>query len=443
MNIDRRTFLRGVGTAIALPYLEIMAPRAAIAQAAKTPIRTAYLFVPNGMNMGAWTPAETGAGFGLTEILQPFEPIKGKFSVLTGLAQMKAFANGDGPGDHARSAATWLTGVQAKKTAGSDIQAGISADQLAAREFGDQTKFASLELGCERGTLAGNCDSGYSCAYSSSISWRSENTPVAKDINPRSVFERLFGSVDAVGNAESKAKRQAYDLSILDFVTEDAANLRNRLGGRDLQKMDEYFNAVREIEERLKKFELESKELALQGIEAPSGIPRDRGEHIRLMGDMMVLALQSDLTRVCTFMLANEGSNRPYREINLADGHHDISHHGKDPAKLQHKKEIDIYHAQQVAYILQKMDSIQEENGTLLDNTMLLFGGGISDGDRHNHDNLPLLLAGGRSAGIPQGQHLVFPDRTPMTNLFLTMLDKIGADVDKLGDSTGQLVGLF
>ncbi len=428
---------------MALPFLDIMAPTTALAQTVKRPVRMAFMFVPNGVNMDFWTPGAAGAGYQLPEILAPLAGVKNELSVLTGLAQMNAFANGDGPGDHARSSASWLTGVQARKTAGSDIKAGISIDQLAARELAGQTRFASLELGCERGALAGNCDSGYSCAYSSAISWRGESTPVAKEANPRAVFERLFGTGSDGESAEAKAKRQQYELSILDFVIDDAQSLKNRLGARDQQKMDEYFSAMRDIETRLANYEKQNKVMAMDGLQTPTGIPQDRGEHIRLMGDMMVLAFQSDLTRIATFMFANEGSNRPYREIDIHEGHHDISHHGKDPDKTGKKKAIDIYHVQQLAYVLNKMKETPDGNGTLLDNSMIVYGGGISDGDRHNHDDLPLLLAGRAGGRIPTGQHFKFGSRTPMTNLFLTMLDAMGIDAEKFGDSTGKLEGLF
>ncbi len=428
---------------MALPFLDIMAPTSAIAQTVKRPVRMAFLFVPNGINMDYWTPGTAGKGFELPDTLAPLNGLKEDLTVLTGLAQMNAFANGDGPGDHARSSASWLTGVQARKTAGSDIQAGVSIDQLVARELENQTKYASLELGCERGALAGNCDSGYSCAYSSSISWRSPSTPVAKETNPRAVFERLFGSDSAVETREARAKRSQYELSILDFIMEDALALKGRLGERDVQKMDEYFSSVREIELRLAKFEKENKEMALAGIEAPRGIPNDRGEHIRLVGDMMVLAFQADLTRVATMMFANEGSNRAYREIGIHEGHHDVSHHGKDPDKLGKKKQIDLYHMEQAAYILRRMKETADGNGSLLDNSMVIYGAGISDGDRHNHDDLPLIMAGRAGGRIPAGQHMKVKSRTPMTNLFLSMMDVMGVDVEKFGDSTGKLEGLW
>lgn len=441
--IPRRTVLRGLGTAISLPLLEAMFPFNAFAQSLKTkPVRMAFIFAPNGMDIANWTPATVGALGELPPILAPFQGLQSKLNVLTGLAQHNAFALGDGPGDHARSTATWLTGVHIKKTAGSDIQAGISADQVAAQQIGSATRFKSLEIGCERGAQAGDCDSGYSCAYSSSISWRGPSTPNAKEVNPRLVFERLFGS-GTPEDAESRARRQLYRMSILDMVSEDAARLKGQLGERDQRKMDEYLTGVREIERRLQSFESKQVEEALQGATRPTGIPSDFGEHIRLMGDMMILAFQADLTRVCTFMIANDGSNRSYPMIGVTDGHHDMSHHGKDPTKLEKKQRIDRFHSEQVAYILKKMDAIKELDGTLLDHSMVVYGAGISDGDRHNHDDLPILFAGRAGGSLKTGRHVVYPHNTPMNNLFLSMLDKVGCRMEQLGDSTGKLQGLF
>lgn len=437
-NISRRTLLRGVGVSISLPFLEAMS----VAATPASPTRMAFLFVPNGINMAQWTPAAAGA-LELTPTLAPLAKVKSSLNVLSGLAQMNAFAGADGPGDHARSCAAWLTGVHPRKTAGADIEVGISADQVAALHIGDKTEFASLELGCERGALAGDCDSGYSCAYSSSVSWRGPATPNAKEVNPRAVFERLFGNVDTVEAAASRAKRAATRSSILDFVMEDTKGLRGQLGGRDQVKLDEYLESVRDIEKRLQAIERAPSAPKVDAAMVPKSTPQDRGEHIRLMGDMMVLAFQADLTRICTMMLANEGSNRPYREIEITDGHHDISHHGNDPAKLEKKKLIDTFHVQQLAYILEKMQATKEPGGTMLDNTILLYGGGISDGNRHNHDELPLLLAGKGGGKLKTGRHMVFPSQTPMNNLLLSMLDYCGVDVEKLGDSTGKLQGLF
>lgn len=437
--IDRRTVLRGLGVTVALPVLEAMAPLTALAQAPKAaPKRMAFMFVPNGINMEHWTPKTVGRNFDLPSILEPLTPHKGKFSILTGLAQHNAHALGDGPGDHARSTATWLTGVHIKKTAGSDIRNGISADQVAAQALGRATKFASLEIGCERSAQAGDCDSGYSCAYSSNVSWRSESVPMPKEVNPRAVFERLFG---AGGDQASEAQQQRdrYRKSILDGVLGEAKALERKLGNRDRMKLDEYLTGVREIEERLARIESQNPLAFVEGVKRPTGIPVEYSEHIRLMGDMMVLAFQTDLTRICTFMFANDGSNRSFREIGISDGHHDISHHGLDATKLERKRQIDKFHIDQLAYVLNRMSQIKELDGTLLDHTMIVYGAGISDGNRHNHDDLPILLAGGAKAGLRPGEHMKFASGTPMNNLFLSMLDRMGVPCEKLGDSTGKL----
>lgn len=439
--LSRRTVLRGLGTVVALPLLEGMMPLTALAQSAMKPKpnRMAFLFVPNGVNMDYWTPATEGAEYALPSTLAPLAKVKNKISVLTGLGQHNAFALGDGPGDHARSTACFLTGVHPKKTSGADIHNGISVDQLAAMKVGNTTAFPSLELGCERGALAGDCDSGYSCAYSSSISWRSESTPVAKEVNPKLVFERLFGS-NAGADAQSFLRRQ-YKKSILDFVLEDASALKAKLGLHDQKKVDEYFAGIREIEQRIEK--LEKADPAAAAGPKPSGVPRDFGDHVKLMGDMMVLAFQADLTRITTFMLANDGSNRSYAQIGVPEGHHDVSHHGKDPVKLEKKRQIDAYHISLLAYVLEKLDSIHEGDGTLLDNSMILYGAGISDGDRHNHDNLPILIAGGGGGTIKQGKHVRYQPNTPLNNLYLSLLDRMGVRTESLGDSTGKIEQLF
>ncbi len=439
--------MRGVGTLLALPLLEAMVPMSALAQSGKAavaPQRLAFLFVPNGINMAEWTPKTDGA-LALSKTLEPLAPVKDYINVLTGLTQDGAFAHGDGGGDHARSAAAWLTGTHPVKTSGANIKAGISADQVAAHFIGKQSPFPSLELGCERGGLAGDCDSGYSCAYSNTISWRTESTPMAKETDPRLVFERLFTAGSDEEETEAARKfRLATDKSILDFVMDDASSLRKQLGNHDRRKLDEYFEGVREVERRLQWVEKMNADRAAGNatLVEPTGIPALYNEHIRLMGDMMVLAFQADLTRITTFMFANEGSNRAYREINVPDGHHDMSHHGMNPEKLAKVQKINQFHVEQLAYILDKMRNIKEGNGSMLDNTLLVYGGGISDGDRHNHDDLPLLLAGGAAMGVKGGRHINYKDYTPMTNLLLTLFDKVGIPTDQvqtLGDSTGRL----
>jgi hypothetical protein len=447
-SIDRRTFLRGVGTALALPLLERMVPLGSVAQAATSaakaarPNRMLFVFVPNGMHMADWKPATTGAGYVLPHILEPLKNVKSDFSVLSGLAQNNARALGDGGGDHARSSATWLTGVHPRKTAGADIKAGISIDQLAAQHVGQKTRFPSLEIGIERGAQAGNCDSGYSCAYSSSVSWRGESTPVAKEINPRLVFERLFGNGESEEEQQRRFFRDRYRKSILDFVAEDAKSLKKQLGAHDNRKLDEYMDGVREIERRLEGFEKANAQMAGPG-KVPNGIPKDAGEHIRLMSDMLILAFQTDTTRISTFMFANDGSNRSYRNIGISDGHHEISHHQGDAHKHEKIRQINRFHIEQLAYMLEKMKGIDEGGHSMLDNSMIVYGAGISDGDRHNHNNLPILLAGRGAGTIKPGQHIEFPDETPMTNLFLSMLDKMHIPIEKFGDSTGSLKPLI
>lgn len=415
-----------------------MAPTTALAQTpAAAPVRMAFLFVPNGIDMEGWRPPAPGALGPLGPVLQPLAGLEPHLNVVSGLAQNNAAALGDGPGDHARSTATWLTGVHIRKTAGDDIQAGVSVDQVAAQFIGDKTRFRSLELGCERGATSGDCDSGYSCAYSSNVSWSGPATPVAKEVNPRAVFERLFG--DSGLDPEARRRRAVTRRSVVDAVLEDARSMRSRLGGRDQAKLDEYLEAVRSVERRL-----QSSEAGIAAGERPAGAGRDRGEHIRLLGDMLVLAFQSDSTRIATFMFANDGSNRPYPEIGVADGHHDVSHHGKDPEKLRKKREIDRFHVEQLGYFLRRLDAVEEPGGgTLLSNSLIVYGAGISDGDRHNHDDLPVLLAGGAGGKLRGGLSRVYPDGTPMTNLFVSMLDRFGVPCEKLGDSTGPLRELF
>jgi hypothetical protein len=434
-----------MGTAIALPWLEAMGPAAALAdgsaKGSPVPKRMAFLYVPNGVHMADWTPEVIGALSGLPATLQPLAPFKDDLLVLTGLAQNNADALGDGPGDHARSLATFLTGMHPLKTDGAGIRVGVSADQVAAQKVGRQTRLPSLELGIERGAQSGNCDSGYSCAYSSNISWRSANMPMAKEINPKLVFDRLFSPQAHQGTPADRRKRELYRKSILDLVLDDAQQLRNRLGVNDRRKVDEYLTAVREIELRISQTETAAKSLPAAGLTRPKGVPDDIGEHIRLMFDLVALSFQCDVTRICTFMYANEGSTRNYPSINVTDGHHDLSHHSGDPKKHEKLKIINRFHIEQLAYLLGKLKAIPEGSGTLLDNLMLVYGSGISDGDRHNHDDLPILVCGKGGGTIKSGRHLKFEPQ-PLNDLFLSMLDRMGAPIDRLGDSTGRLAKL-
>jgi hypothetical protein len=444
-QISRRTVLQGVGSAVALPLLDAMAPMVAAAAGrsaagSATPTRMAFLFVPNGVNLGHWTPQRTGYDFDLPSILEPLRPVQDDVLILSGLTHDKGRANGDGPGDHARSASVFLTGAQPRKTSGGNIRSGVSADQVAAQRIGHATKFASLELGCEGGRNTGNCDSGYSCAYSHNISWASSTTPLAKETDPRLVFERLFGDENDRQTQRVRDERAFYRKSLLDYVSDDARQLQARLGSRDQQKLDEYLTAVRAIERRIERAETGSSAGDIVSSAAkPAGIPRDYAEHVRLMADMMVLAFQTDLTRIATCMFGRAGSNRNYRQIGVPDGHHDLSHHGGNADKLEKIRRINRYHVEQLAYFLQRLKAIPEGDGTLLDHSMIVYGSGLSDGNRHNNENLPVLLAGRGGGTIETGRHIAYDEETPMTNLFVSMLDRIGVSVDSVGDSTGRL----
>ncbi len=441
-HISRRTVLRGLGTAIALPWLEAMMPLRSFGAASSItpPRRMAFLYVPNGIDMANWTPVAEGALTTLPKTLQPLLPFQNDLLVLSGLTLDKARPNGDGPGDHARAMAAFLTGSQPRKTSGADIRVGISVDQLAAQKVGKTTRFPSLELGCEGGKNSGNCDSGYSCAYSANLAWRNESSPVAKEVNPRLVFERLF-SVPGKGD-DKERRKQSYKHSILDFAGEDARMLKNRLGGPDQRKLDEYLTGVREIEQRLVRIEQSTDVAAPAGTPRPSGVPKDYREHLRLMADMLVLAFQADLTRVGTFVFANDGSNRSYRDCGVAEGHHDTSHHGGNKTKKEKIQKINQFHIEQVAYLLGKLKAIKEGDGTLLDQCAIVYGSGISDGNRHNHDDLPILVAGKGGGTLKTGRHLRYPRNTPLMNLYLCLLDGMGVHVDSFGDSKGRLTGL-
>jgi hypothetical protein len=445
-QISRRTALRGLGAAMSLPMLDAMAPAlqaATTVAQAELPKRLAFLFVPNGVNLQHWTPDRDGHGFDLKSILEPLRNVQEDICVLTGLTHDKGRANGDGPGDHARSASVFLTGAQPRKTSGGNIRSGVSADQFASRVIGQQTKFASIELGCESGRNSGNCDSGYSCAYTHNISWAAPTTPMAKEVDPRLVFERLFGDQTKAAQ-QAKVERAFFRRSLLDYVSDDAKRLQGRLGQRDQQKLDEYLSAVRSIEQRIQHAEAENQEIhpAVSEFATPEGIPAEFDQHVRLMADMMVLAFQTDLTRVATCMFGRAGSNRSYRMIDVPDGHHDLSHHGGNTDKLEKIRRINHFHVQQFAYFLERLKAIPEGEGTLLDQCMIVYGSGLSDGNRHNNENLPVILAGRGGGTIQSGRHLRFREETPMTNLYMAMLDRVGASVPSIGDSTGSLPNL-
>jgi hypothetical protein len=440
--ISRRTVLRGLGAMVALPWLEAMAPLNVLASSVaprSAPNRLAFLYVPNGVHMPDWRPKDDGPLTELPATLKPLAAVKDDLLIISGLTADKARPNGDGPGDHARALAAFLTGCQPRKTDGVDIRAGVSVDQVAAARVGTETRLPSLEIGCEPGAMAGNCDSGYSCVYSSTISWRSATQPLPKEINPKLVFERLFGA----GKDSDRARRDAKVKSVLDFVREDAGDLRTKLGASDKRKLDEYFSSVRDIEERIARAE-KLPEVKVPDVTKPAGVPVEFKEHMQLMCDLLVLAFQTDVTRVCTFVLCNEGSNRPYRFLNVPEGHHDLSHHGNDPKKQAKIQQINTFHVTQLAYVLTKLKAVKEGDGTLLDHCMIAYGSGNSDGNRHNHDDLPVLVAGRGSGTVKTGRHLrLSRDKdTPLNNLWLSLLDRMSVKVDHLGDATGRMSGL-
>lgn len=440
-SLSRRTVLKGLSTAIALPWLEAMGPINSWAEESSSgktaPNRMAFLYVPNGKNMADWTPSAEGTGFELTPILEPLAPVKDDLLVLTGLTADGARAHGDGGGDHARALASFLTGAHPVKTDGTDIRNGISVDQVAASRVGDQTRLASLEIGCEAGAMAGNCDSGYSCVYSSTMAWRSATQPLPKEVNPKLVFERLFGA----GAGADRAKRDQLRRSILDFVRDDTRDLTGKLGKNDQRKLDEYFSSIRDIEQRIVRA-ASLPEVKTPDFPVPAGVPGDYQEHVRLMCDLMVLAFQTDLTRICSFVLVNEGSNKAYPFIGVPEGHHDLSHHGNDAKKKEKIRDINKFHITQLSYLLQKLKSIPEGDGTLLDHCMIAYGSANSDGNAHNHDDLPVLLAGRGGKTIQTGRHIRYPKETPISNLWLSMLERMDVKVPFLGDSTGALPGL-
>lgn len=435
-HLPRRTFLKGLGVSLALPMLDAMTPAMASAAAKRAPTRLAFTYVPNGVTMGAWTPAESGAGVAFPRILKPLEAYRSQSLVLSGLAQHNANALEDGAGDHARAAACYLTGVHPKKTAGDDIQAGVSVDQIAAQHIGADTRFPSLELGCDDSRTVGNCDSGYSCAYTNSLSWRSPTSPMPPETNPRLAFERLFGG-DAGLDPATKAIRRHDRRSILDIVAERTSSLVVTLGPADRRKVDEYLTSVREIERRIEIAEHETTEVT-PDFEMPSGVPVLYADYASLMFDMQAIALQSDLTRVVTLMMGREGSLRTYPEIGVPDPHHPLTHHRDNPEWIEKVTKVNVFHMEQFARFVGKLAAMPDGDGTLLDHTVIVYGSGIADGNKHTHENLPVLVVGG-GAGFKGDRHLVYDDNTPMTNFYLTLLDRVGVREDQIGDSTGRV----
>jgi hypothetical protein len=431
----RRSVLKGLGVSLSLPWLESVHGSS---KASKVPVKTAFVFMPNGFIMPSWDVNGDGPSYELSETMKPLAALKSDFTVYSNLCHDKAKHNGDGAGDHARCSGTFLTAVQVKKTDGKEIRAGISIDQVAAQQIGKNTELPSIELGCEKGQLAGGCDSGYSCAYSSNISWASEKMPMVKEVNPSLVFTRLFGDPAQHMSAQEKARRAQEEASILDLVAEDSRYMLGKVSSHDKQKIEEYLDSVRSIERRLQKISQES--VAIQVPDMPKGVPHDFKVHLRLMYDMMVIAFQANKTHVATMMLGNAGSNRTYDFLGHDEGHHSLSHHGNDQKKVDMIKQIDLFQVEQFAYFLRRLKETPDGNSNLLENSMILLGSGIADGNRHSHTELPVILAGNAGGALKTGVHKKASKDTPIANLYLSMMDVLNVKIDKFGDSTGRYI---
>jgi hypothetical protein len=436
ISVPRRTFLRGAGAAVALPFLDAMTP--AFAQEAKRPIRMAFMQMPNGiMNLkNEWTPKTEGDEWEMTRTLEPVAGFRKNMVVISGLDQQQAAGrDGEVGGDHPRACTAWLTGTHAKMTSGADLRAGISADQIAAKEFGKSTQLASLEIGLESAEVVGACESAYGCAYYNTISWANETSPLPMENRPRVIFERLFGETT---DPKQLAILRTEDRSILDAINADVKRMRVKVGGTDRSKIDQYLDAIRDVERRMQL--AEKQDVHALPIGTPTGAPEIFSDYFRLMADLMVLAWQTDMTRVITFQMGHEMSGRAYPELGFGDAHHPCTHHQGDPEKIAKTTQINILHTKMLSYYLGKLRDTKDGDSNLLDNSMVLYGAGLSDANLHLYTNLSLVLVAGKGTGIKGGLHVKYPNRTPMTNLLLTMLDVANIPkVEKLGDSTGRL----
>ncbi len=442
-SLPRRTVLRGMGATLALPLLDAMVPAlSTAARAAVRPVRRAgFVYIPNGAvidvaahGLDAWSPIGEGRNFELSTILKPLENVRDRLVVLSGLDHPMARSMGDGAGDHARGTATWLTGVHPKKTEGIDVRAGTTVDQIIAADFGSETRLPSLEVSLESPERVGNCEVGYSCQYLYTISWRTPTTPLPMENNPRVVFERLFGEGGTA--AERLAERQR-DRSILDWVTGDIADLRRQLGASDQQRVAEYLDSVREVERRIQMSESQGDTLSLELPPQPMGIPDSFEDHIKLMYDLMTLAYQADITRVAAFQISYETSSRTYPQVGVANSHHSLSHHAQNEENIEKLVKINTYHVEMLAYFLEKLKTTPDGDGNLLDNSLLLYGGSMSDGNDHSHYPLPCLLAGGAAGRLEGGRHLRYEGGPAMTRALLNVLDLMDVQADGFSEATG------
>jgi Protein of unknown function (DUF1552) len=440
LSLDRRTFLRAAGVTLALPMLDAMTP--AFAATPKRVPRIGFLYIPNGVNPNTWSPTGRDKQFEFSSVMASLQPFKDKVTIFTNIAHHCADRQNDGAGDHSRATGAFLSGCHAKRTQGDDMYLGITADQIAAKSaLGKDSLLPSLELSLEDRNIAPLCDEGYTCAYSNTLSWSSPTTPLPTENDPRFVFERLFGEE---GNTRERAIRLQEDLSILDSVTGALAQLKMRLGTNDRRKMDQYLTSVREVEQRLERIEAKNAQSATgaMAMGKPLGVPEKFEDHIRLMFDLQVLAFQGDITRITTLMFAREMAVRSYPQVGVPDSHHSVSHHDNNPAKLAKLKKIDTYHVEQFAYFLGKLRNVQDGENNLLENSMILYGGALANGNLHNHTNLPMILAGGGAGQLEGGRHMVFKNDMPMSNLLRSILRKAGVETESLGDSTGYLTEL-
>ncbi len=451
-SLSRRHFLRGIGVALAIPAFESLVPKAVLAAQAQAgravaasgaPIRMAFLYFANGALPRYWWPAAQGRDFQITRTLQPLERFKDQIQVLGGLNHAGGDPGRDGGGDHARASGGFLSGVRVRKTGGADYRAGVTIDQIAARQVGHLTRFPSLQLSCDVQFRTGSCDTGYTCVYQNNLSWTGPTTPVAPEHNPKVFFERLFGAGAHGERTQNLQLRQRERSSLLDFVREDARDMQNRLATQDRQRLDEYLTSLREVERRVQDAS-RFRDIPDPAVETPAaGIPVAATERIQLMLSMLALAFQTDASRICTFILSNDGCNSPIPELGFPEGHHICTHHANQPGAIEKTAQFDSFYTRQLAFLLDKLDKARDADGnTVLRNSMIMYGGGIADGNRHTHNNLPILLCGGGGGTLTPGQYVQLRSQ-PISNLFLSMADRLGVQgVTTLGDSTGRVEGL-